>query len=264
MKSNKTANDNPTEIQRALIDGKVIRMEQVDYGSVPCYIVLRQNGTGFCTHFYNSDNDAFEFGTYHEALQPANIAYHARIKEYGVLNFPQIKTPAPAAEPAPAPTQHGPRHKSAEPAKELPADFFESCTKSQRELYQNSFVGREKAFKEFLVIKRELAVIGIKVGKMTASQSTIKSWNINGAEAGNGKAAIFWDTNGWTIGPRTVDGELPEGLQDWEIMEHLADNNVYANGLHASHWYDAIDEDAQAEALAAQKKQSSPVASKHG
>lgn len=76
-----------SEIERELCYGNVIKMEQVKYGSVPCYIVLRKNGTGFCTHFYNSDQDAFEFGTYHTALQPASIKYRARIAEYGVLNF---------------------------------------------------------------------------------------------------------------------------------------------------------------------------------
>lgn len=166
-------------------------------------------------------------------------------------------TPAPAPAPAPAPEakQHGPRYKDAKPAPELPEDFFLFCTKAEKTLYQTSFVGLEKVFQEFLVVKKELAAINITVGKMTASQSSCKSWNVNGGEAGKGKTALFWDANGWQFGPRTVDGELPEGIEGWDLMEHLADNNAEANNIHAAHWYDAIDEDAEAEAIELQKQE---------
>lgn len=76
-----------SEIEAALTHGTVIRMEQVQHNDRPRYIVLRKHGAGFCTHFYNPDLDAFEFGTYHQELHPANIKYHARLAEYGVLQF---------------------------------------------------------------------------------------------------------------------------------------------------------------------------------
>lgn len=76
-----------SELERDICYGNVIKMEQVEYGDAPCYIVLRKNGTEFCTHFYNSDRDAFEFGTYHRTAQTANIKYHARLAEYGILKF---------------------------------------------------------------------------------------------------------------------------------------------------------------------------------
>lgn len=76
-----------SEIEAALTHGTLIRMEQVSYGDHPGYIVLRKHGAGFCTHYYNSSKDAFEFGTYHQELHRASIKYHARLAEYGVLQF---------------------------------------------------------------------------------------------------------------------------------------------------------------------------------
>lgn len=76
-----------SEIEAALTHGTVIRMEQVSYGDHPGYIVLRKHGAGFCTHYYNSNQGGFEFGTYHQELHSANIQYHARLAEYGALKF---------------------------------------------------------------------------------------------------------------------------------------------------------------------------------
>lgn len=174
----------------------------------------------------------------------------------------QEPAPEPAkkqeTKPAPEPARNDPKNTAAEPMPKLPIDFFRSCNAAQKKLYFASFVGREKAFKEFLVVKAELNALtasNIKIGKMTASESTAKSWNITGGENGEDKAALFWDTNGWSIGPRTVDGELTGVFEDWDLSLHLSENDAYANGLHASQWYDATDEVAEAEAIAAQQQE---------
>ncbi len=75
-----------TELSKAIKLNTVIKCEKLAYSTVPAYMVLRQLRTGespeWATHFYNADQDSFEFGYYTRDFKAALRSFEARVKEY--------------------------------------------------------------------------------------------------------------------------------------------------------------------------------------
>jgi hypothetical protein len=121
------------------------------------------------------------------------------------------------------------------------------------------FTGREIEFERFVTIKQELETINIRVGTLISSQSDIKSWNVTGGEIGKprkDKAALFWTpSNGWEIDCRQGQESLTGVFEDWNLIQHLAENNIKANNVLASDWHDERDEKAEAEAVELQRQE---------
>jgi hypothetical protein len=80
----KKAND--SQLSEAIKTNTVIKCEKLAYCTVPAYMVLRQLKGGdspeWATHFYNADQDSFEFGYYTRDFKKALNNFDARVKEY--------------------------------------------------------------------------------------------------------------------------------------------------------------------------------------
>ena len=86
------------------------------------------------------------------------------------------------------------------------------------------FGKRIKEYRQFVVIQAELAVIGIKLGKLITNQDDIKGWRL---DWGGDKAGLFWGSgNGWGIETLIPGNELTGNWEGFDLMEHLDCNGI--------------------------------------
>ena len=86
------------------------------------------------------------------------------------------------------------------------------------------FGERIKEKEQFLIIKNELAAIGVKVGKLINSRSDVKGWNLAWSKD---KAGLFWTVgNGWEVDSLKPEGELGGQWEGFDLIEHLANNDI--------------------------------------
>lgn len=79
-------------------------------------------------------------------------------------------------------------------------------------------------YRQFVVIQEELAVIGIKLGKLIANQDDIKGWRLDWS---GDKAGLFWGSgNGWGIETLIPGNELTGNWEGFDLMEHLDCNGI--------------------------------------
>ncbi|PZO93071.1 MAG: hypothetical protein DI617_09135 [Streptococcus pyogenes] len=73
-------------LAKAIKANTVIKCEKLAYSCVPAYMVLRQLKGGdspeWATHFYNADQDSFEFGYYTRDFNKALASFKSRVNEY--------------------------------------------------------------------------------------------------------------------------------------------------------------------------------------
>ena len=86
------------------------------------------------------------------------------------------------------------------------------------------FGKRIKEYRQFVVIQAELAVIGIKLGKLITNQDDIKGWRL---DWGGDKAGLFWGSgNGWGIETLIPGNELTGNWEGFDLIEHLDCNGI--------------------------------------
>lgn len=86
------------------------------------------------------------------------------------------------------------------------------------------FEKRIKEYRQFVVIQAELAVIGIKLGKLITNQDDIKGWRL---DWGGDKAGLFWGSgNGWGIETLIPGNELTGNWKGFDLIEHLDCNGI--------------------------------------
>ena len=93
------------------------------------------------------------------------------------------------------------------------------------------FGERHKQYQQFLIIREELAAIGIKVGKLIKSRSDAKGWNLSWD--GN-KAGLYWTTgDGWDIESLKSGGELAGNWEGFDLEQQLECNGIDLEELPA-------------------------------
>jgi hypothetical protein len=86
------------------------------------------------------------------------------------------------------------------------------------------FTGRPKQYQQFLIIREELAAIGVKLGKLINSREDVKGWFVvwDGSPA-----ALYWSSgNGWEISTRKGQAELIGNWEGFDLIEHLDCNGI--------------------------------------
>ena len=86
------------------------------------------------------------------------------------------------------------------------------------------FGERIKEYQQFVIIRKELAVIGVRLGKLITNQDDIKGWRL---DWGGDKAGLFWGSgNGWGIETLIPGNELTGNWEGFDLMEHLDCNGI--------------------------------------
>jgi hypothetical protein len=86
------------------------------------------------------------------------------------------------------------------------------------------FNDRSKQYQQFLIIREELAAIGIKVGKLIKSREDVKGWRL---DWDGDKAGLYWMIgNGWEIASLKYETELTGNWEGFDLMEHLDANGI--------------------------------------
>ena len=86
------------------------------------------------------------------------------------------------------------------------------------------FGERTKQYQQFLVIRRELSAIGIKVGKLIKSRDDVKDWQLDWS---GDKAGLYWTVGaGWSVEAIESGAELTGGWEDFDLIEHLDCNGI--------------------------------------
>lgn len=86
------------------------------------------------------------------------------------------------------------------------------------------FGERIKEYQQFVVIQKELAAIGINLGKLIANHDDIKGWQLDWS---GDKAGLFWATSdGWGIETLIPGNELTGNWEGFDLMEHLDCNGI--------------------------------------
>jgi hypothetical protein len=86
------------------------------------------------------------------------------------------------------------------------------------------FTNRPKQYQQFLIIREELAAIGVKVGTLINSREDIKGWRLDWH---GDKAGLYWTVgNGWEVSSLKVKTELTGNWKDFDLIEQLACNGI--------------------------------------
>ncbi|MEG5066781.1 hypothetical protein QUB33_24500 [Microcoleus sp. B3-A4] len=86
------------------------------------------------------------------------------------------------------------------------------------------FNDRPKQYQQFLIIREELAAIGIKLGKLISSREDAKGWRLDWE---GDKAGLFWTVgNDWEIASLKYETELTGNWEGFDLVEHLDCNGI--------------------------------------
>lgn len=86
------------------------------------------------------------------------------------------------------------------------------------------FGERQKEYQQFLIIREELAAIGIKLGKLINNRNDAKSWRL---DWDGDKAGLYWTVgNGWEVASLKYETELTGNWEGFDLIEHLACNGI--------------------------------------
>lgn len=86
------------------------------------------------------------------------------------------------------------------------------------------FGERVKQYQQFLIIREELAAIGIKVGKLINSREDAKGWRL---DWDGDKAGLYWTVgNGWEVASLKYETELAGNWEGFDLSEHLDCNGI--------------------------------------
>lgn len=86
------------------------------------------------------------------------------------------------------------------------------------------FGERVKQYQQFLIIREELATIGIKVGKLINSREDAKGWRL---DWDGDKAGLYWTVgNGWEVASLKYETELAGNWEGFDLSEHLDCNGI--------------------------------------
>lgn len=99
----------------------------------------------------------------------------------------------------------------------------QSITKTDKTL-ATIFKDRPKQYQQFLIIREELTVIGVKIGKLINSRNDVKGWRL---DWDGDKAGLFWTVgNGWEISSLKCETELTGNWESFDLIEQLACNGI--------------------------------------
>lgn len=86
------------------------------------------------------------------------------------------------------------------------------------------FGDRQAQYQQFLIIREELAAIGVKVNKLIKSREDVKGWRL---DWDGDKAGLYWTVgNGWEVSSLKYETELAENWEGFDLMEHLDCNGI--------------------------------------
>lgn len=82
----------------------------------------------------------------------------------------------------------------------------------------------DRTTSQLVIIRDELAAIGIKLGKLIKSREDAKGWRLDWE---GDKAGLYWTIgNGWEIGSLKYEAELTGNWEGFDLMEHLDNNGI--------------------------------------